>query len=311
MNVTTRTPHFIITNSSATWDFTGLSEWEYFAPIHVFLSVYIISQNSLIIFHYHKDWRRVSSLFFILIAASDIGFALSELGLATLELLCVEHFHGRLNKQAGLFLILTGYLFNVISVFLGLTLTVVKTINIMFPFYRLEKRFLYATVFVGIIFYLALYIGDNIPTPTFHVIGNVKCRAAGGIFPLMVVVQTVGMITITELSHLNFGDSFSLLIIQFCLPGVIVLVCMILQMFHIRKIFGRSENPEQNSANHVNLTVFLISVLYFCSVSVFSITPLLFGAYYGYANIVNKIYILTRFTLPLINAALFPYFFFL
>ena len=61
-----------------------------------------------------------------------------------------------------------------------------------------------------------------------------------------------------------------MVILEFCLPGFIVFVCMILQMFYIRRSFGRSDNPIVNTANHVNLTEFLTSLLYFTSVSVFS-----------------------------------------
>ena len=64
--------------------------WRYFSSVHINLIIYIITQNSLIIYHYYKDWKRLSSFLFILIAATDIGFALSELGRDTLALLCIK-----------------------------------------------------------------------------------------------------------------------------------------------------------------------------------------------------------------------------
>ena len=61
--------------------FTTLgAEWEILSPIHIVLSIYITFQNSLVIHHYLSDWKRISSFLFILIAAADIGNALSEIG---------------------------------------------------------------------------------------------------------------------------------------------------------------------------------------------------------------------------------------
>ena len=129
MNVMTRTLSSNYTSTSLM--VINLPKLECFSVFHILLSVYIIFQNSLIIFHYHKDWKKISSLFFILIAAADIGYALSELGRDTIELMCFKNNNMRVNLRAGILLIFTGSLFNVISVFLGLTLTVVKTIIIL------------------------------------------------------------------------------------------------------------------------------------------------------------------------------------
>jgi hypothetical protein len=103
----------------------------------------------------------------------------------------------------------------------------------------------------------------------------------------------------------------TLLVGEFLLPCLIVFICTVIQMLHIKKVFGRSENPQQNTANHANLTVFLVSLLYLISVSLFScytlllVIPTLFSR-----SLTVKISALemglTKFTLPLLNAALFP-----
>ena len=94
-------------------------------------------------------------------------------------------------------------------------------------------------------------------------------------------------------------------LVQFGLPCLIVLVCMVLQMDYIKKAFGDHENPLLNMANQVNLTVFLISLLYLSSVSLYYLVtyPLV-----EYTNQIlpEPLQVLLQLTLPLINAALFP-----
>ena len=94
-------------------------------------------------------------------------------------------------------------------------------------------------------------------------------------------------------------------LVQFGLPCLIVLVCMVLQMIYIKKAFGGHENPLLNTANQVNLTVFIISLLYLISVSLYFMTtyPLI---EYTDQILLPPLRVLVQFTLPLMNAALFP-----
>ena len=94
-------------------------------------------------------------------------------------------------------------------------------------------------------------------------------------------------------------------LVQFGLPCLIVLVCMVLQMYYIKKAFGDHENPLLNTANQVNLTVFLISLLYLSSVSLYymEIYPLV---EHNSQILPEPLQVLLQLTLPLINAALFP-----
>ena len=94
-------------------------------------------------------------------------------------------------------------------------------------------------------------------------------------------------------------------LVQFGLPCLIVLVCMVLQMIYIKKAFVGHENPLLNTANQVNLTVFIISLLYLISVSLYFMAtyPLI---EYTDQILVPPLRVLFQFTLPLMNAALFP-----
>jgi hypothetical protein len=86
---------------------------------------------------------------------------------------------------------------------------------------------------------------------------------------------------------------------------------MVLQMIHIKKSLGGSANPQQQTANQVNLTIFLVSLLYLASVSTYFFIIAI--EYHGmnvspkdsaqsFANVVA----ISLYTLPLLNAALFP-----
>ena len=94
-------------------------------------------------------------------------------------------------------------------------------------------------------------------------------------------------------------------LVQFGLPCVNVLVCMVLQMIYIKKAFGGHENPLLNTANQVNLTVFPISLLYLSSVSLYYMSTYRL-IMYTIQILPPPLRVLLQFTLPLINAALFP-----
>ena len=217
--------------------------------------------------------------------------------------------------------LLTGQFWSATSAFLYLILTVVKTINIINPFYRLKTRFLYTVIFIVLLIYFTLFITDNyygnwLVSYATYGKHKFKCSVTYGLFAFFDTTASTGELTLTyifkRLRLIIIYDyvASALLVLEFCLPGIIVLVCMMLQMFYIRRSLGRSENPMANTANHVNLSVFLTSLLYFISVSVFSYFLLVLDikAAIG-VNITdfsNLILIIGKYTLPLLNAALFP-----
>lgn len=292
--------------------YTG-TEWHFLSPINTALSVYIIFQNSIIIYHYHRDWERISSFLFMLIAAVDIGNACSELGRNTLELLCLENSSIRLQSWGFVVLVLIGELCYVISSYLNLVLTVVKTINIVNPFYRLNSRAIYISLCSIIIIYFALFISDIIYVICERLNQNpMKCTTYRGLFHELDTLDILGEVML--IYYLNNGQLYShfsavLIVIQLCLPGIIVLVCAVLQMFYIKKAFSRSENQVVNTANHANLTVFMISLLYVCSVSVYSYRMLVqhiqILIHNAYTPFDYRLLSFGKYTLPLVNAALF------
>ena len=297
-----------------------LHELQYFIPIHIILCIYITTQNSLIIFHYHKDWKRISSLLFILIAATDIGNAFSGFGRSRFTLHCLSNrsVPWRFSYVAiYAFIIRFGQFSFILSAFLNFFLTVVKTINIVNPFYRLNKRAIYATLVMICFLYVTLLISDSFAD--YKEIGSNMFRCfndLAGTFS----IESLGRSTLEYVIADPDGENFYLveyleivlLAVEVLLPCLTVLVCMILQMFYIRKAFSSSKNPALNNANHVNFTIFLISVLFATSVSFFSVIALtshicsVSDLNVGCFSFPHLSYFFSKFTLPLLNAALFP-----
>ena len=123
-------------------DYLPSDMFEYLSPVNLTLAVYIMIQNSMIVYDYYKDWRRLSSFLFILIAAVDIGSACSEVARGTVALMCLRD--GTMSTPPWTFVtyLSFGLLSYVTSTFFGMVLTVVKTINIMNPFYTIRERVL-------------------------------------------------------------------------------------------------------------------------------------------------------------------------
>jgi hypothetical protein len=277
--------------------------FKYLSPCNLTLAVYIMIQNSMIIYDYHKDWRRLSSFLFILIAAVDIVSACTEIGRGSIALICLSNESSVMPSTLFTTFITLGALCYVTSTFCGMVLTFVKTINIINPFYRIHGQAL--RVCLVMVSSFVLIISANDLTIRSKVFQSWGCK---GFWDALIHSYLVGEFS---LSSLNAAKSWFwfLITIEFFLPCLFVLVCMILQMVYIKRAFSQSADPKQNTANQVNVTIFLISLLYLLSSSLFS-----FFMMYLYIQIQNDslIYIpfkrlmLARYTLPLLNAALFP-----
>ena len=317
-NNTTNSP----TSTSVVFDGHYFS-YQYISPINITIALYIIIQNSVIIYDYHKDWRRISCLFFIMVAAVDIGSACLEIGRGSISLLCLKDPSMRMHPWTFLVCQMFGVLCYVTSTFFVLVLTVVKTINIMRPFYRQNNLLLKIFLFIYPTILLVVCIIDIWQTNNILTTGhddNPKCGVVDGPWVTITTIVTIGegttelVLSLMErycaLSYGAAGPMFDIMqivivLVQFGLSCLIVLVCMVLQMIYIKKAFGGHENPLLNTANQVNVTVFLISLLYLISVSLYCLMthPL---KLYIIPILPLPIQVLLQFTLPLVNAALFP-----
>ena len=299
--------------------------FEYLSPTNLTLAVYIMVQNTMIIYDYWKDRTKLSSFLFILIAAVDIGSASFVMARGSVALQCLNNKFLTVPSWIFAAYLSFGLLCYVTSTFLGMVLTVVKTINIINPFYRIQGRALRISLAIFTLVGLAFTVVDiwywnKKLTP--HDSRQKNC--VDGPWQGMHYVEFVGEAAISEIifnffktnrntktKYLDLAELI-LLSLEFCLPGLIVLVCTALQIVYIRKAFRDSTDPGENTANHVTITIFLISLLYLLSISVYSVVlfrriyfalkhRLIDDVYLGY-----ELEMAAKYTLPLVNAALFP-----
>jgi hypothetical protein len=265
----------------------------------------------MIIYDYHKDWRRLSSCLFILIAVVDIVSASTEIGRGSVALICLSNESSVIPSILFTTFITLGALCYVTSTFIGMVLTVVKTINIINPFYRIHGQPLkvcLATV-SSFGFILSVFVlWDRSKSY------NSSCTSLEGFWVALDGMDVIGDLVMRQLGlkyhRVSQLIDLFLIAIEFYLPCLLVLVCMILQMVYIERAFSQNSDPRQNTANQANVTIFMISLLYLLSSSVYSC--LMFVGVYSDIKPGVPIFIsfelemVAKYTLPLLNAALFP-----
>ena len=158
MNHWTTTP-ILSTSTTPLFDF-GQDGFHFISPINITLAVYIILQNSMIIYHYHKNLRELVPFLFILIAAVDIGSAFSAMGKDTAALLCLRDESLRITPWFLVPCTMLSILCYVTSTFLGAVFAVVKTMKLMNPFSPLNECAVKLSVTIVPSIYLALAISD-------------------------------------------------------------------------------------------------------------------------------------------------------
>ena len=288
-----------------------VSCFRYLSPINLTLAVYIMIQNSMIIYDYSKDWKRLSSCLFILIAAVDIGSACSELARGSVALLCFRDEFMRMQPWIFVIYLSFGLFCNVTSIFFGMVLTVVKTINIINPFYRINGLALRTCLALFTLIGFAIFVVDTWLWISDDLWLNKPESCRIGSWKALFRIQYLGLSIIDKIYISAQLIPISLVFFEFSLPCLIVLVCMILQIIYIKKALRESVDPRQASANHVTLTIFLISLLYLLSVSAYS--TFLFHEIISNFEISSIVYdgnkfpmMVAKYTLPLLNASLFP-----
>ena len=285
--------------------------FRYLSPINLALAVYIMIQNSMVIYDYSKDWKRLSSCLFILIATVDIGSALCELARGSVALLCLHDESMKMETWIYVTYISLGLLCSVTSTFFGMVLTVVKTINIVNPFYRIRGRVLRTFLALFPFISFAIFVVDTwfLCTDSFSIIFN-PAPCESGPWTAIFSIRFVGQGILNKLSQ---SMLYSVLIFfEFGLPCLIVLICMVLQIVYVKRALSESADPRQANANHVTITIFLISLLYLLSVSVYSaflfyqIHDAQFNFQFVFESSLCILMMVAKYTLPLLNAALFP-----
>ena len=312
------------TTARALHDFYPFRFFRYLPLPNLTLAVYIIIQNAMVIYHYSKDWKKLSSFLFLVIAAVDIGSACSAIVRGSITLLCVYNLDMAMPFLAYVTIIMCGNLCYVTSLFFGMVLTVVKTINIINPFYTIRGGALKLCLVLVSFFGLVVSVVDTIFMDLKWGPWVKKCQdqlfswmGFIGIIELAIGKATLVKIISSLFKSKSLIDNMEIIsfwgsnLLESFLPGLIVFVCMILQIVHIKRAFRQSADPRQNVANHATITVFMISFLYLSSTLVHFCSLILYIVLNAEQNrssseSADEWRLISWFTLSLVNAALFP-----
>ena len=296
--------------------------YKYLTPIDLALALYIILQNSVILYDYYPDRRRVSSLLFLLIAGADVITAASQLVRGTVATVCLRDETFSLQSWIFLLYITPGLLSYISSIFFSVVLTILKTINIINPFYRVNQDLLKSALvlvptfalFVSIldmVFWHQHFQRDPITGNGYKVCTVGQERA----YDNLIFIGGGVVMRIMDLSFISSGTlydslTFILLSCEYVVPCGIVLVCMVVQMVYVSVVFGSGCKLRRSLGNHVNLTVFLISVLFLVCNGSFALCFFLFYIYQVDMELYDdprySVEMVAKFTFPLLTAALFP-----
>ena len=111
-------------------------------------------------------------------------------------------------------------------------------------------------------------------------------------------------------AHRLMGDVTILEVtIHFALPSLISLISMVIQAHSIKTSLRHNSNSNQLSASYINMTIFMVTALFcFCHTTyfVYIVCRKYCLTYHLPYKLYLSLFLLFDFTLPLINAALFP-----
>ena len=288
-------------------------------PLHMVFSCLILVFNSFTIQHYYKQRSRPIPLMFIAIGMADVLTALGHISLnVTLIYTCTLE-GGEEDTQAKsmvalkygflvyLFLGVPGYTF---SIFYNLVLNVVRTINIVQPFYQVEYKyigiimglhatFVYLFLFCDIFGYFKTI--KSVPTD-YEALAIISCVINLLEFPY------IGSFTNALFDESIYEKVYEILgittgLLNYQIPVLIVFICMIAQVLALR-LSGHNDAERR----HVSITVIALSILFCLCNSMMSIllTFFIFRKRSHFYRFHTKLYPVASNTLPLLNEVLTP-----
>lgn len=271
----------------------------YIAPFNLVLAVIVLFLNSTVQRDYFLDRKLPATFLFMIIAAADILFATADIYRSSTALVCTRHHDASFPAWFTMSYVTIGFWGYNLSIFANVVLVVVKSVNLSAPFYQLEKWTITVAVVVGGIFWAGLSITDAIFFAGSNNFTSFGCKEQ---WEILEHYDFVGTGIASEFDPVNsLFISKVLAVAEYIFPSIIVLVCMVIQMVAIRKTLG---STSKEIANQVNLTVFLVSAVFFICNSAYGIFFL--TEYTLKRKKTLSIEYLMKHTLPLLNAALFP-----
>ena len=277
-----------------------LTTFKYMAPVNLCLASVVLLQNPVIIMDFYANRRKLSGLLFILIAAADMLTAGTELARGPVALTCIRDNH---SKISGLFVLsyslLSLFSYNC-SIFFNLVLTIVKAIHLSNPFYRLQTGAIKTALVVVPLLILIVCAADAFSYWKLFNVLDGKCASQW--FYVNAITSIGEGVVIYIAALVNVQNCFYLLLcIQYGLPSLVVLVCMCIQVYFIKKMAVLTLDTG-DSVHRAHNTVLLVSLSFFVCTCAYTINVLAYDhgtTYYISLSMVAK------YTLPLLNCIIF------
>ena len=308
------------------------------AAVNIFLAVFILIQNIVVIFHYCKRQITFVSSMFMAIAVSDFLTAVAEI---TKSVAVIVVFNGHVDVTvlylcmvvyvtvgmyayncSVIFYVTVGmYAYNCSVIFYAI-LTIMKTsaitANPLVRYTHTYNRTINVTISLTILC-LLLSIGD------VYLLTN-KLSAHNTWEHICYLIQSETSVGNELLNYINIivvilpdkvGNVIGnvvgvmLMVEHYVIPSVIVIVCMVIMMVFIKRtLVTRENNPYLDSANYINTTIVMISTLFFVCNTTFTFMVILDyipGVVTG--SDYRSLYTIlgyAQYTLPLVHALFFP-----
>jgi hypothetical protein len=228
--------------------------YENMLPAIFLFSIFILIHNSVILMDYYPDRRKFVTSMFMIIATCDMLMAFGSIFNAVPAIKCI--IYPKVPQASwldGLYFPVerTSY---ICSVYFTAVLSVTKTINITDPFRRINKITVYVILLLGTCFWVVISTADfaiGMKSEGPHDPHGNNCS-----------VQWEKLLNVNSNYNIAWMGVVPWQILAYILPSLIVLVCMVVQMYYIKKALSAETASLTVEVNRVNGTVFLISMLF-------------------------------------------------
>ena len=314
------------------------------APLTLPLCALVIAQNTIIVLHYYPDRAKFISSSFIGIALGDIMKAVGEIVLAIIAIIVFSgHLEISVFYNSLFYFMATAVPGQNCAKAINFVLTIILTKSVVNPFQRMDMKRLRKTVGFLCTLIFVLHILDTTIALVAHLkyLTDPSNYVTNMIFLWMISLTMLpGSITFVGLFCLpdrmgssrcsNIGNGGFLShedvvaatevfgTLYFLVPQLVAFACMIIQIVNIKRSFSQNDSTSSlpNPTRHVSVTVFLVTTLsFFCHVSFLLTAVVFFSIYPNFhqGEHDDRFYVRmgsllagTMFTLPLINALLYP-----
>ena len=236
--------------------------FEYILPVNLFLSAFILFQNSIILVDYFPDRKKLVISLFMLIALLDMILAFGTVLEAIPVIICLKNSLAEIQTNL-LFFPIAGTSY-IISISTNAILAVTKTISIRNPFARISKTTVYSIlIIISSLWIIAVAVGFTQTSswdPYWPWKNSKQCRYQW--YKKGPEYYSASALASQAVNLVLYG-SHSIVVVCFVMVVILVVfVCMIIQMIYIRRYLSSERSEETREAFHVNVTVFLVSMLY-------------------------------------------------